>query len=166
MTTPPADALATRIEALAEGVLEEFGAHIYDLEVRGGGGGLVRLLVDKEEGGITISDVTRIAKQLGYLLDAEDVVPFAYRFEVSSPGVERPIRDARTARANVGERVRLTLGVDVPGVGRVLEGTLDSVQGETLTVRRANGDAHSVFASDVRKGRTLFDFDGNKQPKK
>lgn len=165
MTSSSPNALATRIEALASGVLEEHSAVIYDLEVRPGANGLVRLLVDKSDGGITIGEVTAIAKEIGYLLDAEDVIPFTYQFEVSSPGVERPIRDARTAAMNIGAEVRLVLREEIGGK-RVLEGTLQSVEGDQLAVALADGEVQTVDVNDVRRGRTVFDFESGKQRKK
>ncbi len=166
LTNTSKDALATHIRSLAAGVLQEVGAEIYDLEVRPGENGLIRMLVDRAEGGITISEVTRIAKEVGYLLDAEDVVNFTYQWEVSSPGIERPVRNADTARRNLGKQVRLVLNVDLPDGSRVLHGELTDVTDDVLSVVSAAGETHRVHADDIRKGRTVFDFDSNKQTKK
>lgn len=172
MPNSDTDALATRIEQLAAPVAEELGASIYDVEVRRhGSGGTVRLIVDRAGAhvpgeGITVGEVTRIAKEVGYLLDAEDAVPFSYTFEVSSPGIERPLRAARHYAQNVGEEVRLVLADQLADGTRVVEGLLEGFAEGVARVTGADGVVREVRIENVRRGRTVFDFDSRKSNKK
>ena len=172
MSTTSTAAIAKRVEELAGEVAAEFGAEVYDVEVRrNGADGTIRLLVDKvgkpaPGEGITIGEVTKIAKQVGYVLDTEDVVGFSYRFEVSSPGVERPLRTPRHVEMNVGERVRLVLSEELEGGKRVVEGTLSAFEDGVLTVTDGSGTETKVAFDAIRKGRTVFEFGSNKQRKK
>lgn len=159
-------ALATRIESIAAEVCAEHGLVVYDLEVASDNGGRVSLVVDREGGstpgsGVTVADITAVSRQVGYLLDADDIVPFAYRFEVSSPGVERELRTERQVRQNVGREVRLVLAQETAGGRRVVEGKLEEFEGGLLTV--ISGESRwEIELDDVRRGRTVFDFDSMK----
>lgn len=173
MSNTDTDALATRIEELAAGVAAEHGAEIYDVEVRRHGAtGTVRLVVDRasgadaDAGGITIGEVTRVAKEVGYLLDAEDLVPFTYTFEVTSPGIERPLRKPRHYERNLGEEVRLVLSRETEDGRKVVEGRLEGIADGAVTVVDAAGNRTMIRVEDVRRGRTVFDFDAGKAGKK
>lgn len=172
MSNTETDAIANRIEELAAGVCDELGAEVYDVEVRRHGrAGTVRILVDKagasEPGhGITVGEVTRVAKEVGYLLDAEDVVPFGYTFEVSSPGVERTLNTPRQVQRNIGQPVRLVLTEETDDGLRVIEGTLEAFESNALRVRTDAGDLREIPFENVRRGRTVFDFSSAKSKKK
>ena len=157
--------LADRIEALAAPIVAEAGAVVYDIEVgQHGRSGLVRVVIDRDEtsgGGerITIDEITRVAKEVGYLLDVEDVVGFSYRFEVSSPGIERTLKTERQFALNVGREVRLVLTESAGQGSVVLEGRLERVDGGKAAVRTADGELTEIEIEWVRRGRTVYDFD-------
>jgi ribosome maturation factor RimP len=160
MPNPSTDALEAQVTAIAEGVVAEHGASVYDVEVHlGGGTGTVRLTVDRADGsGITIGEVTAIAKQVGYLLDADDVIPTKYDFEVTSPGIERPLRRDRHYAGTVGEEVRLVLRNALADGRKVVEGKLEAFADGIAVVIGASGERTEVDVTNVRRGRTVFDF--------
>src|SRR4030095_4960250 len=90
-----------RVGALAFRVATAYGLDIFDVELkREGGQQVLRVIVDRPGAGATpkesvsIDDCARVAEDLGTLLDVEDVMPGEYTFEVSSPGLDRPLRTA------------------------------------------------------------------------
>lgn len=167
--------LESRIRDLLDPILGELDLSLWDLQVHsaGGRGRKIKVFLDRagdsEPGsGVTIGEITKVSKQLGYLLDVEDVVPFEYHLEVSSPGIERDlVTDAHFARY-LGERVRAVvrpLG-DEPAVA---EGVLREVHPDTLSIEVDGGTMVEVERDRLRRVRTVFDFsiyDGGPKPKK
>jgi ribosome maturation factor RimP len=86
-------------------------------------------------------------------LEVEDPIEQRYTLEVSSPGLDRPLRSAADFRRKVGEQVRLS--IDSGGTQRQVEGQIASVEGDVLIV--ATGDSELRFdLADVVKGQILF----------
>lgn len=94
------------IESLAKRVADEHGVEVFDIELLGKGKLLLRVAIDKD-GGVTLDDCERFSKSLGALLDVEDVVHRAYTLEVSSPGLDRPLRNLREFERNKGKLARI-----------------------------------------------------------
>lgn len=81
-----------KVNTLVHPILSREGMELVDLEFRRESKGWVlRLYLDKE-GGITLDDCSRISQELGRDLDIEDVIPIPYTLEVSSPGLNRPLK--------------------------------------------------------------------------
>ncbi|MFT4703014.1 MAG: ribosome maturation factor RimP [Bradymonadia bacterium] len=162
MSTVDRSSLARQLEALARPITDELGVTLYDVEV-GGPGGIVKITVDSIDGhlpgnGITVDKVTGAAKQIGYALEAEELIPYNYRLEVGSPGVERDLRQPWHFQAAVGQQVRVVLDVSAtPGAEPVLTGTLSEATDTTATVTSGER-AREFLLTDVRKARTVFDF--------
>ncbi|MGC8491214.1 MAG: ribosome maturation factor RimP [Syntrophobacteraceae bacterium] len=77
---------------LAEPVIGALGMEILDIEYRRESmGWVVRIFLDSDRG-ITVEDCARVSRAVGDLLDATDMIPTAYNLEVSSPGIDRPLR--------------------------------------------------------------------------
>jgi ribosome maturation factor RimP len=116
--------LAEAIERLAAPVLEAHGLSLVDLEVAGGRRLVVRFFVDKP-GGVGVDDCQRFSREIGDLLDVEDLVRESFDLEVSSPGLDRELRRERELRWAVGKRVRTWTREPVDGqrefVGRLVE---------------------------------------------
>ncbi len=97
------------LTALLQPVVEELGYVLWELEcAAGGGNGFVRLYIDAEAG-ITVDDCERVSRAVSEVLDAEDPVAGQYTLEVSSPGLERPLRTAAHFARFVGETVFVEL---------------------------------------------------------
>jgi ribosome maturation factor RimP len=143
----PGEDLIARIEEVVEPVLRDHGVELVELEWRGHGArGVLRLFIDKP-GGVCIDDCERVSRELGHVLDAEDVIAQRYDLEVSSPGLDRPLRTDREFRWAMGKRVRCAL-LD----GREVEGRLALVDAERLVVE-TNGGPVDVARAEVRKAR-------------
>lgn len=84
--------LIGKVEILVLPLLKELGLELVDIEYRREPHGWVlRFFLDKE-GGITLDDCAAASRQISSLLDVEDIIPTAYSLEVSSPGLERPLK--------------------------------------------------------------------------
>src|SRR4029077_4653144 len=109
-------AVTQRVWELAEPLALAGGLELVDVQYRPEGGRIVlRLLLDRPEGGITLDELTRVSRELGDVLDAHDAVPGRYHLECSSPALNPPLlRAAHFARA-VGQRVRVQARQPIAG---------------------------------------------------
>jgi ribosome maturation factor RimP len=103
------DATLTRVWQLAASLVEGERMEIVDIEFRhegSRGGRVLRLYLDKE-GGPTVDDLTRVSRLLSELLDAEDTIDGTYTLEVSSPGINRPLKKPAHFVRFIGKRIRV-----------------------------------------------------------
>lgn len=135
-----------RVRELAERVAASYGLDIFDVELkREGGQQVLRVVVDRPgpaatpEESVSIDDCARVAEDLGTLLDVEDVIPTEYTFEVSSPGLDRPLRTADDYRRFAGRWAKIV--------------TSEPVQRQTAFAGRVKG----IEGEDV-----LFESEGKK----
>src|SRR5262249_23656089 len=101
------DATLTRVWQLAGPLVEGEEMEIVDMEFRhegSRGGRVLRLYLDKE-GGPNVDDLGRVSRQLSELLDAEDTIDGSYTLEVSSPGINRPLKKPAHFARFVGKRI-------------------------------------------------------------
>ena len=112
-------AVVDRVRELVAPVVADVGADLYDVEFNGG---ILRILVDRD-GGIDIDSIKTISKSSSRVLDDADPIPGRYTLEVSSPGLERPLRTRAHYEGAVGELVKVKTFAEVDG-GRRFTGTL------------------------------------------
>ena len=141
-----------RVRQLVEPLVADLGATVYDVEHSGG---VLRILLQRAEG-LDMSVLTRATRAISAELDAADPLPGSYTLEVSSPGLERPLRTPEHYRGAVGEQVKLKLRAGVEG-DRRLEGELVAVSEQDVTVRTDQGE-RSVALSDVDRARTHVEW--------
>ncbi len=88
-------------------ILGSFGVDFVDLELKGRAGSqLLRIFVDTESG-ITLDQCVKLSREISDLLDTRDLITGRYRLEVSSPGLDRPLRVTSDFRRNLGRKVRI-----------------------------------------------------------
>ena len=118
---------------MAEPVVLENGLELIDVEyVKEGAEWYLRLVLDKEgEDGVDLDDCELISRKLNDLLEAADPIAQAYRLEVSSPGIERPLKRTKDFQRFKGEKVQIKTFSDVEGkkqfIGILGETTEDTV---------------------------------------
>ena len=101
-----------RVTEDARAVVEAGGVELVDVEVKGHPGSrLVRLVVDTDAG-VDVDTCAELSRAVGAALDAADVVAGSYTLQVSSPGLDRPLRTPRDFARNEGRRVRVLV---IPG---------------------------------------------------
>src|SRR5215471_16619681 len=104
------EAVASKIEEIAQRVAESEGLELVEVEVKGGGAQrFVRISIDKPAG-VSHADCELVSQQVGTILDVEDVVPGGrYTLEVSSPGIERKLVKAKDYERFQGRKVKVSL---------------------------------------------------------
>lgn len=150
---------------LLEPEVEAMGYELLDLELSGGGRHqTLRLFIDSATG-VGLEDCERVSRAVEGLLDVKDPIPGSYSLEVSSPGLERPLRKREHFEAEIGTLVRVRLIGGGPGrrfKGRIQKVTEDSVVfavadelrtvgfGEIEAVRVVETDLNQAWKQPVR----------------
>lgn len=117
---------ANRLKELIEQVASDLDFELVDYDLfQAGNGKLLRIFIDKE-GGVNIQDCSKLSRELGAVLDLEDILPFAYTLEVSSPGVDRPLKSVRDFQRQIGRLLKIQLSEVDPVLGRKILGQLKS----------------------------------------
>jgi ribosome maturation factor RimP len=145
---------ATRVRELVEPMLAEGGLELVDVRFAAG---TLQVFVDRP-GGIDLDTISTVSTSVSRLLDEHDPVPGRYSLEVSSPGLERPLRRPEHFRRFVGTTVAVRTGPEVEGERR-LEGTLEAADDEGIVVagRRLRYD-------EIERARTVFAWGAAPKP--
>jgi ribosome maturation factor RimP len=148
--------LVNAITALTEQAAAGTGIEIADVELRGSGKvRLLRIYIDKPSG-VTHGDCELISQRVGTLLDERDLMPDeSYTLEVSSPGLERPLRKARDFERVAGQTIKIGLKEPVNGQ-KYLEGKLLGVSGDRLQLELSSGESIQVGLDQIHKANLKF----------
>ena len=141
------DTLATLLQPVVEGL----GYELWELEyLPGRGNGLLRIYIDTDaHAGITVDDCERVSRAASDVLDAADPIPGNYTLEVSSPGLERPLRTAQHFAPYAGETVFVEM-VHAVDARRRFKGRLVAADAETIEVE-VDGRAYRLPIAGIRK---------------
>jgi ribosome maturation factor RimP len=152
------EAVASKIEEIAQRVAESEGLEIVEVEVKGGGvQRLIRIAIDKPAG-VTHADCELVSHQVGTILDVEDVVPGGrYTLEVSSPGVERKLLKPQDYQRFQGKKARISLRDPMEG-RRNWEGTLAGFSEGILTLETEPGKTRTFPLEQIQKANLKFEW--------
>ena len=152
------DATVTRVWELAAPLAQAENMEIVDIEFRHEGtrgGRVLRLYMDKE-GGPNVDDLSRVSRQLSELLDAQGTIDGAYTLEVSSPGINRPLRKPEHFSRFVGKRIRIRTRDPIDG-RRSFLGILDEVAGNSVCLAQ-EGKQYRILFSMIEKSNYEHDW--------
>lgn len=118
---------------------------------------LLRIYIDREDGGVNLDDCERVSREVSALLDVEDPIKGQYSLEVSSPGVERPLFTPEQFTRFRGEQAKVQLHAPENG-RRKLHGVIVRVEGNTLALAE-NGFEIEVSIDNIQKAHLAPDLD-------
>jgi ribosome maturation factor RimP len=157
-----------RLVSVIEPVVRAHGAELVDFELRNEGGWILRIFVEKlgalaermstKQAAIDLTLCASIARDLSPALDVADPIPHRYNLEVSSPGIERPLKKEADFVRFAGEKAKLKLQRGVAGQ-KVLVGTLGPVKNRIVELADG-GRTYEVPLDDVQSARLVFEFGG------
>lgn len=157
MTEPSA-----RLRSLIEPLVETAGLYLFDLEQTGG---KLVVTVDSPGGAADMAAIAQATRAISRALDAEDPISGRYLLEVTSPGVERPLRTPAHFGWAVGKDVTVRLNGDADTAdtegGRRFTGVLQGADDDGITLLPDEAGATPVTLSydDIQRARTVFDFE-------
>lgn len=164
-----------RLERKVEAALERMGFELVELEVVGRRGRpILRLRIDRPDSqpghGVSVDDCARASRQLEEVLDAEEGLPSGYVLEVSSPGIERPLRKRRDFERAVGHEVAVRGHEPLARGSKRLEGVLLGIEGpggaERLRIRLPDQSEVEVPHSAIARVNLVFRWDEPRRPGK
>lgn len=138
--------VAADVAAVSEPVLEDLGFHLVRVNVSGRDGGTVQLMVERENGTVTIDDCALISTRLSPVLDAHDPMPGGYNLEVSSPGIDRPLVRPRDFEIWTGYEAKVELKELVDGRRR-FRGQIEGFEDGEIRLRvrlRDEGEPETI----------------------
>lgn len=146
-----------RVWQIAEPLVTEYQMEIVDIDYRREGrGNVLRFYLDREEGGVTVDDLAQMSRRLGHLIEVQDFIPGRYLLEVSSPGVNRRLRQPGHFRRYVGKHVRVRTLERSDG-RRSFFGELRAVEDGGIVVATAEGDV-SISFDNIAQANYEHDF--------
>jgi ribosome maturation factor RimP len=153
-----------QVRALASRVAGSLGLEIFDVQYRREAAGMVvRVQIDRPgpaataEESVSVEDCARVSRDLSAVLDVDDVVPTAYTLEVSSPGLDRPLRHADDYRRFTGRRAKLVLREKVDGQ-TFLRGALAGVDGDAVLIDGEDRKRHRVPLGAITRANLEVEF--------
>jgi ribosome maturation factor RimP len=150
-------AVVQKAEAILEPLLEAEGLSLVDIEYKWERGGWIfRVLIDKTQG-ITLDDCARVSREFGQLLDVENIIPASYRLEVSSPGLDRPLKKEADFIKYTGRRVRIKTREPVSG-RRNFKGDLLGCAEAKVTVKVEGGEVFTIPLASILKANLALEL--------
>lgn len=151
------DTLRQQVTSLIEPIILQHGYELVELQLQQQKGRyFIRLYVDTSEG-LSLGDCQRLSIEIGQLLDKEDVIPTAYMLEVSSPGLDRPLRTPRDFQRQHHRLVTVLLHTPFMAETRYT-GRIVAVTQTDLALDRAPGPPLSIPFSHIDHGVVEIEF--------
>jgi ribosome maturation factor RimP len=146
-----------RVRQLAERVIESQGYELVDFELKGSGNKtILRVFIDKPAG-ISHQDCELVSEQLGTVLDVEDLIPFSYTLEVSSPGLDRKlVKDSDYTRF-AGRLAKVQTRVPLQNQ-KTFKGRLRGLQGSNVLLELPKGNLLEIPLDVIQESRLEFDW--------
>jgi ribosome maturation factor RimP len=153
-----------RVRDAAARVARDYGLEIFDVQFRRESSGMVlRVRIDRPgpaasaEDSVSVDECASISRDLSAILDVEDVVPTAYTLEVSSPGLDRPLRGVDDYRRFAGRRAKLVLRDRIDGQGFV-KGRLAGADGDDVLIDGDDGRQWRVAVGNITRANLEVEF--------
>jgi ribosome maturation factor RimP len=134
----PETGLAARVAAIASPVLAGLGFRLVRVKVSGLDGGTVQIMAERPNGAMSIEECEAVSRALSPVLDVADPIERAYRLEISSPGLDRPLVRRSDFQRHIGDVVKIELAVPLNGRRR-FRGTLVGADDRAARLRIEDG---------------------------
>jgi ribosome maturation factor RimP len=152
------------VREVATRAAETHGLTIFDVHYRREAVGMVlRVQIDRlgpsarAEESVSVEDCARVSRDLSALLDVEDVLPTAYTLDVSSPGLDRPLRQRDDYRRFMGRQAKIVLREKVDGQG-FFRGRIGSLEGDEVVIDGEDGRSHRVPIDLITRANLEVEF--------
>lgn len=156
------DDIAERVKAAAQPIIESLQLELVEVEYkRTGREAVLRLFVDKQ-GGVTLDDCVEVSRELSTVLDVEDFIPCEYSLEVSSPGLDRPLKTTADYERFSGRLIKVRTYEPYPDDSgnrrKTFLGHLDGLRDGHVVMKLTEGQTASIPLERVAKANLEFEF--------
>jgi ribosome maturation factor RimP len=145
---------------LVEPVVAGQGYELVDLEFKNEpqvAGWVLRVFIDKQPDGVSLDDCASVSRELSAVLDVEDAIQLAYSLEVSSPGLNRPLKKVADFARFVGKKAKIRTRHPVGESRRNFSGTLVGVDGGKVKID-VGDQVCEVPVDDGEKANLVYEF--------
>lgn len=153
-----------RVWHTAARVAASYGLEIFDVQYRREGQGMMlRVLIDRlgaaatADESVSVDDCAHVSRDLSAILDVEETVPGSYTLEVSSPGLDRPLRRVEDYRRFAGRRAKIVMREQVDGQG-FFKGRLAGLEGDEVLIDGDDGRSHRVRFGAITRANLEVEF--------
>jgi ribosome maturation factor RimP len=153
-----------QVRVVAERVARSRGLEVWDIvSRRETQGKVIRVFIDRPgpaatpEESVSIEDCELVSREIGTILDVEDPLPFAYTLEVSSPGLDRPLRGESDYRRFAGRLAKIVVSEAVDNQ-KAFEGRLRGVEDNAVLLEGSRGRVHRLPMRLITRGRLEVEF--------
>jgi|SRR5436190_21994352 len=153
-----------QVRIIAERVARSRGLEVWDIVSRREmQGKVIRVFIDRPgpaatpEESVSIEDCELVSREIGTILDVEDPLPFAYTLEVSSPGLDRPLRGENDYRRFAGRLAKIVVSEAVDNQ-KAFEGRLRGVEDNAVLLEGSRGRMHRLPMRLITRGRLEVEF--------
>ncbi len=157
--------IQTQIETLIVPILDDFGYELVDLQYKKEGHSMALCLFIDKPGGITLDDCVTVSREVGAILEIEDPIKAAYRLEVSSPGLDRPLKKPADFERFSGQKIKVKtlrmLDPDKRGTSRkTFTGELLGLEGDMIRLELDDkrGGLAVIALGDLEKANLVEEF--------
>ncbi|MCW5693501.1 MAG: ribosome maturation factor RimP [Pseudolabrys sp.] len=127
--------LPARVAAIAEPVVEQLGYRLVRIKVSSGEECTIQIMAERPDGSMTVDDCEAVSRALSPVFDVNEPIDRAYRLEISSPGIDRPLVRRSDFERYTGHLVKIEM--EVPAAGRKrFRGIIDGVEGDAAKLTR------------------------------
>ena len=149
-----------RAQALLAPLIAGEGLELLEVDfVREREGWVLRLFIDKPGDKVSLDECTLVSRAVSPVLDVEDFIPHEYHLEVSSPGVNRPLKKPEHYQRVVGQKIKVkTFGPLGEPPRKNFSGTLTGVAPESITLQVEGAGSFQIPFKDIAKANLEFEF--------
>jgi ribosome maturation factor RimP len=148
------------VRDLAETVARRRRLRLWDVEMAGQPGrSVIRVYVDGEKGAVDLDTVAKVSEEISRALDLRDPIPGRYTLEVSSPGLERTLRQPEHFALSVGKQVTVKTREIVHGNGHRIDGKLVGAEDDVVKVAVDEEAEVAVPYDAIKSARTVFEWE-------
>lgn len=147
--------LAEKVEATIAPSIADMGYELVQVKFMDGKSAqTLQIMAERPDGSMSVDDCAKISRQISAVLDVEDVIPNAYRLEVSSPGIDRPLVKLADYPKYIGHTVKVEMVLPVDGRKR-FTGAIKAVEGENVVLAVDNYDVALPF-EDIQSAKLVL----------
>jgi len=148
--------VSQRVRNAVEPVVRDDGLELVDVEYKKTGKiWTLRVIIDKEPG-VNVDDCQKVSRQIEDLIEIENLVPTGYVLEVSSPGLDRPLKSSRDFIKSKGKRITVSLFSPVNGQKK-LDARIQECRDEILCLEE-NGTAIEIPLKNIAQAKLIIEF--------